>query len=118
METMRKSFNITGDCKPNLHYMVNIDSRLVQIKKMVDSGSYITINRARQYGKTTTLRALSRFLTKDYLVASLDFQMMSASKFRNENTFSVTFARIRAFLSVCPVTDVFLSYDQPPYVSD
>ncbi|MCI5994505.1 MAG: AAA-like domain-containing protein [Blautia sp.] len=91
---MRKSFNITGDCKPNLHYMVNIDSRLVQIKKMVDSGSYFTINRARQYGKTTTLRALSRFLTKDYLVASLDFQMMSASKFRNENTFSVTFARI------------------------
>lgn len=91
---MRKTFNITGDCKPNLHYMVNIDSRLSQIKKMVDEGSYFTINRARQYGKTTTLRALGKYLKDDYVVVSLDFQMISTAKFRNENTFAVTFAKL------------------------
>ena len=60
-------------------------------------GQYFTINRARQYGKTTTIRALGRYLEKDYLVVSLDFQKeMSAAKFSDENTFSLAFAK--AFL--------------------
>lgn len=42
-------------------------------------GDYFVINRARQYGKTTTLKALGRFLIHDYTVMSLDFQVMSAS---------------------------------------
>ena len=90
---MSKIFNVNGDCKPDLHYMVNIESRLKKIKAMVDKGQYFTINRARQYGKTTTLKALEHFLEKDYVVVSLDFQMMSASKFANENSFSVSFAK-------------------------
>ena len=50
-------FNISGDCKPGFHYMVDIASRLSAIKAMVNQGQYVTINRARQYGKTTTRRA-------------------------------------------------------------
>ena len=38
--------------------MVNLESRLAEIKKMIDAGKYFTINRGRQYGKTTTLNAL------------------------------------------------------------
>lgn len=91
---MGKKFNVNGDCKPDLHYMVNIDDRLCAIKTMVDNGDYFTINRARQYGKTTTLKALQRFLKKEYIVVSMDFQMISASKFRDENSFSITFARL------------------------
>ena len=71
---MSKTFNVSGDCKPDLHYMVNIEERLVKIKEMVDKRDYFTINRARQYGKTTTLRALGQFLERDYVVVSLDFQ--------------------------------------------
>lgn len=74
--------------------MVNIEDRLNKIKEMTDQSDYFIINRARQYGKTTTLRALADFLKKDYRVISLDFQMMGASKFRNENIFSLTFANI------------------------
>lgn len=91
---MTKTFNITADCKPYKHYMVDITSRLAQIKKYVDNGEYFTINRARQYGKTTTLRALKEYLKDEYYVISMDFQMqMSYAKFRNENTFSVAFAK-------------------------
>ena len=54
---MKKIFNTSADCKPALHYMVNIDNKLAEIKEMVDRGDYFTINRARQYGKTTTLKA-------------------------------------------------------------
>ena len=48
----------------------------------------------RQFGKTTTLHALAEYLSQDYLVISMDFQMqMSDAKFRNENSFSQAFAR-------------------------
>ena len=89
---MAKIFNVNGDCKPNLHYMVNISERLRQIKNMVDEGQYFTINRARQYGKTTTLRALEEFLQKEYTVVRLDFQRMSYADFENENSFVMAFS--------------------------
>jgi hypothetical protein len=41
------------------------------------------INRGRQYGKTTTLRALAEYLKDDYVVMALDFQAIGAEKFAN-----------------------------------
>ena len=91
---MGRKFNVTADCKPNLHYMVDISSRLAQMKGYVDRGEYFTINRARQYGKTTMLRAMKEYLKDEYYVVSMDFQMqMSHAKFRDESTFSVAFAK-------------------------
>lgn len=90
---MTKIFNVSADCKPDLHYMVNIESKLLLIKEMVDKGQYFTINRARQYGKTTTLKALAKLLGKDYTVISLDFQRMSATDFGNEPGFVAALAR-------------------------
>lgn len=89
---MGRIFNTSADCQPELHYMVDITERLRQIKTMVDAGQYFTINRARQYGKTTTLQALREFLKNEYIVISMDFQMLSASKYKSENIFSVAFA--------------------------
>ena len=89
---MAKVFNVNGACKPDRHYMVNLRPRLEEIKAMVDSGAYFTINRARQYGKTTILQALSRFLKADYEVVSLDFQRMSTLSFENEMLFVSAFS--------------------------
>ena len=89
---MGKIFNVSGDCKPNLHYMVDISERLRKIKELVDRGEYFSIHRARQYGKTTTLRALKRYLQEEYIVLSLDFQKLDAAKFENGNMFSLAFA--------------------------
>lgn len=91
---MAKKFNVTADCKPGLHYMVKLDSRLAAIRELVDGGAYFTINRARQYGKTTILRALSRYLQGEYYVVLMDFQTISHSKFENENTFCITFLKM------------------------
>ena len=95
---MAKSFNTAAVCLPERHYMVNIDDRLREIKALVDSESYFTINRARQYGKTTMLRALAYYLQEDYHVVSLDFQTFGNAEFENENRFSVSFAE--SFLRV------------------
>ena len=54
-----KTFTTTGVCTRERNYMVDIIDRLEKIKTMIDAGDYFTINRARQYGKTTTLAALT-----------------------------------------------------------
>lgn len=54
---------------------------------MVDDGQYFTVNRARQYGKTTLLRALSDFLKENYLVVSLDFQRIESAEFVTGSSF-------------------------------
>ena len=89
---MGRVFNTTGVCIPEKHYMVNINGRLQQIRELVDAGKYFTINRARQYGKTTTLRALAEILRDEYYVVLLDFQTFDNEKFSNGNVFSVAFA--------------------------
>lgn len=89
---MKKQFNITGLCVPEKHYMVDISGRLKEIRKLIDEGAYFTINRARQYGKTTTLNALAGVLADDYFVVRLDFQSLGSASYKDENTFSLAFA--------------------------
>ena len=90
---MKRYFNITADCKANLHYMVNIDRQLREIKTKVDRGEYFVMNRARQYGKTTTLKALKRYLKDEYIVIDLDFQMLSSAIFSSEHSFTKGFTK-------------------------
>lgn len=84
---MCRVFNTTGACIPSRHYMVNLNARLAKIKELVDNGDYFVINRARQYGKTTTLRALKEYLKNTYNVISLDFQMISFASLETETEF-------------------------------
>jgi len=85
---VKRRFNVTGSCDPQRHYMVRLDDRLKKIKEdYVDYGSYFVINRGRQYGKTTTLKALAKYLSEEYIVFSLDFQQMSTSTFADDTTF-------------------------------
>lgn len=89
-----KVFNTTAVCIPKKHYMVDLSERVKEIKKLVDAGKYFTINRARQYGKTTTLTALRRVLEKDYTVLSLDFQGIDDDVFVNGASFTQAIARL------------------------
>lgn len=85
-------FNTEGVCRPDIHYMVRLNDRLDKIKRLyVDRGKYFVINRGRQYGKTTTLKALAEYLKEDYIVIALDFQMMSTANFADERTFASKF---------------------------
>ena len=89
---MAKVFNTYGYCDPELHYMVDLTNRLERIKAMVDDEKYFTINRGRQYGKTTILAALAEYLQEEYTVVSMDFQAMSFSAFENEQSFVAAFS--------------------------
>ena len=72
--------------------MVNLESRLKEIKSLVDTDSYFVINKARQYGKTTTLRALYKYLQNEYYVSLMDFQMFGNADFSSEHAFAEAFS--------------------------
>ena len=79
-----REFNVTGICIPSKHYMVDISNKVSQIAVMVEKGQYFTINRARQYGKTTTIRQLERVLQeKGYQVARISFEGIGDEPFEN-----------------------------------
>lgn len=70
-----KRFNITGVCIPDRHYMVDLSERVNKIiDDYVSQGAYFTINRARQFGKTTIINALEMRLGSEYIVLSLSFE--------------------------------------------
>lgn len=85
---MHKKFNITGTCIPEKHFMVDISNKLEQITKMIEAGEYFTINRPRQYGKTTTMFMLEKKLQNDYLVIRSSFEGIGDIIFENEKEFS------------------------------
>ena len=89
-----KAFNTTAVCVPSEHYMVDIESTIKEIKKLVDAGKFFTINRARQYGKTTTLNALDSYLSAEYDVVSLDFQELTDAIYTDESTFTKGLAQL------------------------
>lgn len=71
----RLYFNVTGPCIPLAHYMVDISKKIDHIiTEYVDAGAYFIINRARQYGKTTTLELLYKRLLGTSIVFKLSFE--------------------------------------------
>ena len=70
-----KRFNTTGVCVPALHYMVDTSDIINQIiEEYIEHGEYFTMNRARQFGKTTTLEQLYQKLKEQYLVLDISFE--------------------------------------------
>lgn len=84
---LMKVFHTTAACEPSKHYMVDITDRIESIRNMIDCGCYLCINRARQYGKTTTLFALEHALSEEYYIVSMDFQDYGAESFHDEDSF-------------------------------
>ncbi|MDR0221149.1 MAG: AAA-like domain-containing protein [Lachnospiraceae bacterium] len=86
-----RCFNVTGLCVPKKHYMVDISEKLDQIVALIDKEAYFTINRARQYGKTTTLNMLEKRLAEDYICASISFEGVGDECFASAESFCAMF---------------------------
>ncbi|MCP4129403.1 MAG: AAA family ATPase [bacterium] len=105
---MSKEFNVTGICIPENHYMVNTGKKLDDIFSMIERSEYFTINRPRQYGKTTTIFLLSKLLQerKEYLPIEISFEGIGSEVFDNEIDF------IKAFLEMILDELEYLDADQ------
>ena len=89
---MRKKFNITGSCNPEWHYMVDTEKRFKAVEELIDMGEYFTINRARQYGKTTMLDMIWRRMADRYLIIDCSFEGVDDSAFTSHAAFVKMFA--------------------------
>jgi len=93
-ERMQRKFNVTGLCVPHKHYMVDISNKIKQIKELIDDSNYFTINRGRQYGKTTTILNLKRTLDTEYTVISLTFEGLGNDSFTTPAIFCQEFTNL------------------------
>lgn len=107
---MRKEFNITGSCNPEWHYRVDTAKRFALIENLIEKGKYFTINRARQYGKTTTLDMIWRRMSDRYLVVLLSFEGLGDSAFASEETFVGTFSKMMTNRLASMLPDSVISY--------
>ncbi len=91
---MKKEFNVTGSCNPDIHYMVDTGKKIDEIVKLIEKGKYFTINRPRQYGKSTILESIERRLpSSDYFTMFFTFESLSDIDFLNEKNFFREFSR-------------------------
>lgn len=93
---MKKEFNVTGSCNPEWHYMVDSAKRFESVENLIDKGKYFTINRARQYGKTTMLNQIWRRLSDKYLVVPMSFEGLGDESFASPEAFVAAFKRLMA----------------------
>lgn len=93
---MARTFNITGTCIPGTHFIADRSEKLGQIADMVAKGHYFTINKPRQYGKSTMMNLLEQRLTedKDYLALAISFEEIDAPTYKNQELFIATFLDI------------------------
>ena len=91
---MRREFNITGSCNPQWHYMVDTSKRFEAVESLIDKGKYFTINRARQFGKTTMLQMIRRKLSDKYLIIKTSFEGLGDESFKSIPEFVNTFCSL------------------------
>ena len=90
---MKKRFNSTGTCYADQHYMMDNREKVAKVYELVERGMYFSINRRRQYGKTTTLFAIyDKLLATDtYFPIRLNFQGVDEKFHHSDGTFAEMF---------------------------
>ncbi|MDR3309160.1 MAG: AAA-like domain-containing protein [Tannerella sp.] len=62
---MARRFNIAGPCFPPKHYTIETDRCTGNARGLINDGLYFVLHAARQTGKTTTLKALTRSINAE-----------------------------------------------------
>ena len=88
---MAKKFNTSVTCDPKKHYMVDTTAKMKVFESLIDDGYYFTITRARQFGKTSSLKWIYNNLNDRYLVVSISFEDTEEDDWISASTFYRTF---------------------------
>lgn len=113
---MKKEFNDTGLCLPDRHYMLDYTSKVRAILELIEKGKYFTINRPRQFGKTTLLNILKENLneTNHYLALSISLEGIDAHWQASDTAFAQMFLRklIETLAHTAPTLNDYLIQQQ------
>ena len=84
---MAKEFNTEVTCDPRLHYMVDTTNKMKVFERLIERKKYFTINRARQFGKSTSLKWIYTHLNGEYLVVVIDFNNLNENDCISDTAF-------------------------------
>ena len=84
---MAKEFNTEVTCDPERHYMVDTTKKMKVFERLIDRKKYFTINRARQFGKSTSLNWIYNNLSDRYLVVPISFETTDEVNWLSTKTF-------------------------------
>jgi len=106
---IKREFNDVGLCIPHRHYMVNSSTKIGQIIELVEEGKYFTINRPRQFGKTTILALLTNRLNQrdDHVALEITFEELDIDAHQQQERF------VYEFLMMLLIKLEFLNLTEP-----
>ncbi len=84
---MAKRFNTAVTCNAERHYMVDITEKMKYVEDLIENANYFTINRARQFGKSTVLNWIKNNYSDRYYVADISFEITSSSDWGSDANF-------------------------------
>lgn len=103
---MAKYFNTSVTCDPKRHYMVDTTAKMKVFERLIDQKAYFTINRARQFGKSSSLNWILWNMSDRYLVIPISFETEADNNWQNEQTFFKYFCgKIAQFFARTPAKD-------------
>lgn len=115
-----RSFNTEVVCNSQKHYMVDTSDKIDRIiAKYVERGKYFSINRGRQYGKTSTLRAISRKLREKYYCIQISLAWSNAI-FTSDAQLVASFIRrvSKSMRQICMQEELIQKWNRPLEVDD
>jgi hypothetical protein len=72
---MSRAFNVAGPNEPALHYTLDPEQRLPELRKLVEQQNYFVLHAPRQTGKTTLLNMMARKLTEEGRYTAIRFSI-------------------------------------------
>jgi hypothetical protein len=78
---MSRQFNVAGPNQPDIHYTLDSESRLPNVRALIDQREYFILHAPRQTGKTTVFDALAPKLTAEGRYTALHFSIEASQPF-------------------------------------
>jgi len=78
---MARTFNVTGQNKPGIHYTLDPEPRLPELRTLIDQQKYFVLHASRQSGKTTLMDMMARKLTAEGRYTAIRFSIEQSRPF-------------------------------------
>ncbi|MDR1035529.1 MAG: ATP-binding protein, partial [Deltaproteobacteria bacterium] len=117
-----RSFNTTGTCYPDQHYMLPALPRLPDVNDMIEGKYYFVLHAPRQSGKTTCVRELTRQINSEGRYYAIKCSLASLrNQTKRDIAMSTVVGRINRALQVSGIDklkNLAYSFREEPYMND
>ncbi len=81
---MTRRFNTAGPNRADLHYTLDPEARLPELRRLIENQEYCVLHAPRQTGKTTVIDTLARKLTEEGRYTAIRFSIEASRAFNQD----------------------------------